>query len=188
MSEPVPADGAAPADPAGRALELLARAAAVLGGTVLSAAMIVTVVSVIGRALARTASGIPGLGWVGPVPGDYELVEMAAAVGVAAFLPICQMRGGHVIVDLFFARSGPRARRGFSAMANLLFAIAGAVIVWRLYLGTLSKFQYQESTMVLQINVGWGYLGLTVFFALAVICAAYLFIRDVVAIARHQPA
>jgi hypothetical protein len=42
----------------------------------------------------------------------------------------------------------------------------------------LSKFQYQESSMILQINLGWGYLALAIFFGLASICAVYLFIRQ----------
>jgi TRAP-type C4-dicarboxylate transport system permease small subunit len=179
MSEGLPVRDDMPADATGRVLELLARASAIFGGLVLTAAMLMTVLSVIGRALVNVVGGVPGFGWMGPVPGDYEIVELAAAVGVAAFLPMCQMRGGHVLVDMFFARSGPRALSGFSALSNLLFVIAGGVIVWRLYLGTISKFQYQESSMVLQIPVGWGYLGLTIFFAIAVLCAIYLLIRDV---------
>lgn len=184
MREGLPRDAAVPRDAIGRVLEALARASAVFGGVVLTGAMIVTVISVIGRALVNVLGNVPGFGWMGPVPGDYEIVEMAAAIGVAAFLPICQMRAGHVLVDMFFARSGPRVLHGFSALGNFLFAAAGAVIVWRLYLGTISKFQYQESSMVLQIAVGWGYLGLTVFFALAVLCAIYLFVRDITAMAQ----
>jgi TRAP-type C4-dicarboxylate transport system permease small subunit len=184
MSEGLPVRDEMPADAVGRVLEMLARASAIFGGLVLTAAMVMTVLSVIGRALLNVAGGIPGFGWMGPVPGDYEIVELAAAVGVAAFLPICQMRGGHVLVDMFFAGSGPRVLSGFSALGNLLFAVAGGVIVWRLYLGTISKFQYQESSMVLQIPVGWGYLGLTVFFALAVLCAIYLFVRNVAAMSQ----
>lgn len=178
MSEgrPTNLDGAA--DPVGRMLEVLARASAVFGGVVLTAAMVATVISVIGRALVGVLGNVPGFGWMGPIPGDYEIVEIGAAVAVAAFLPICQLRGGHVIVDLFFAQSGRRALAGFAAFGNLLFAAVGGVIAWRLYLATLSKFQYQESSMILQINLGWGYLALTIFFGLASVCGAYLFIRQ----------
>lgn len=186
MSEGRPVENTKPADAVGRVLETLARAAAVAGGLVLTAAMIVTVVSVIGRAFANVAIGIPGLGWVGPIPGDYEIVELAAAIGVGAFLPICQMRAGHVLVDLFFANSGRRALSAFSAIANLLFAVVGGVIVWRLWLGALSKFQYQESTMILQVNLGWGYLALAISFALASLCAAYLLVRDTATAVKAQ--
>jgi TRAP-type mannitol/chloroaromatic compound transport system permease small subunit len=177
--------GSTPArDAVGAAIEIAARAAAVFGGLVLTLAMLVTVVSIIGRMLLQIGNLIPGLGWLGPVPGDYEIVEMGAAIAVAASLPMCQLRGGHVIVDLFFSGSGPRALAFFSFLGNLLFAIVGAVIVWRLYLGAMSKFQYHESTMILGIEVGWGYLALSVFFGLAVLCAAYLAIRDLAAISR----
>jgi TRAP-type C4-dicarboxylate transport system permease small subunit len=177
MGEVRPTNSTAAGDAVERLLEVLARAAAIFGGVVLTAAMIATVISVIGRALVPVLGNVPGFGWMGPIPGDYEIVEIAAAIAVAAFLPICQLRGGHVLVDLFFARSSRRALAGFAAFGHLLFAAVGGVITWRLYLAMLSKFQYQESSMILQINLGWGYLALAVFFGLASICAAYLFVR-----------
>jgi TRAP-type mannitol/chloroaromatic compound transport system permease small subunit len=188
MKEAGGAGDAHATDPVGVALEIGARAAAVFGGLVLTFAMLVTVVSIIGRALLQVGNFVPGLGWLGPVPGDYEIVEMGAAVAVAAFLPICQLRGGHVIVDLLFSDADPRALASFALLGNLLFAIVGAVIAWRLYLGAMSKFQYNESSMILGIGIGWGYLGLTVFFALAVLCAAYLVVRDLQAILRARRA
>jgi hypothetical protein len=126
MSEGRPTNPDGAADPIGRMLESLARASAVFGGLVLTAAMVATVVSVIGRALVGVLGNVPGFGWMGPIPGDYEIVEIGAAMAVAAFLPICQLRGGHVIVDLFFAKSGRRALAGFAAFGNLLFAAVGA--------------------------------------------------------------
>jgi len=188
MTETMGAGAPLATDPAGRVLEIAARAAAVFGGLVLTFAMLVTVVSVIGRTLLPLGGFVPGLGWLGPVPGDYEIVEIGAAVAVAAFLPICQLRGGHVIVDLFFSGAGPRALAFFSLIGNLLFAVVGAIITWRLYLGALSKFQYQESSMILGIGIGWGYLALTLFFALAVLCAAYLTVRDLLTILNARRA
>jgi hypothetical protein len=186
MSEGAPREAIAPTDPVGRTLEFVARACAIFGGLVLTFAMLATVVSIAGRVLVNVIGGLPGFGWVGPIPGDYEIVEIGAAVAVAAFLPICQMRGGHVLVDLLFAKSGPAALAAFSILGNLLFAIVGGIIAWRLYLGAMAKFQYQESSMILGLQIGWGYLALAIFFAIAVLCAVYLVLRDLPLLTRAR--
>ncbi|MBA5764788.1 TRAP transporter small permease, partial [Vibrio sp. 404] len=56
----------------GRALEALARAMAYGGGLVLVAIAVITVASIIGRALIRLG--------LGPITGDFELVEAGCAV------------------------------------------------------------------------------------------------------------
>ena len=71
----------------------LARTLALLGGVVLVAMTLVTVVSIIGRAMISFGFG--------PVPGDYELIEAGAAFAVFAFLPWCQLMRGHATVDVF---------------------------------------------------------------------------------------
>jgi hypothetical protein len=37
----------------------------------------------------------------GPVKGDFEVVEAGIAFSIFAFLPICQLHGGHATVDIF---------------------------------------------------------------------------------------
>jgi hypothetical protein len=186
MSEGAPRGAIVPTDPVGRALEFVARACAIFGGLVLTFAMLATVVSIAGRVLVNVVGGLPGFGWVGPIPGDYEIVEIGAAVAVGAFLPICQMRGGHVLVDLLFSGAPPSTLAIFSILGNFLFAVVGGIIAWRLYLGALAKFQYQESSMILGMQIGWGYLALAVFFAVATICAIYLVVRELPVLVRAR--
>ena len=66
-----------------RAVYALSLLFALLGGAVLIVLTLLTVASVSGRAL------IP-LG-LGPLPGDFELVEAGVAFAVFAFLPWCQL-------------------------------------------------------------------------------------------------
>ena len=63
-------------DPVGRVLARLARIFVIIGGICLTAAGLLTVVSVMGRYFINS-----------PIPGDFELVEMACAVAVFSFLP-----------------------------------------------------------------------------------------------------
>ena len=72
----------------------LANWTAIVGGIVLVAMTLMVVASVAGRAMI-------GLG-LGPVPGDFELVEVGVGIAIFYFLPWCYLRGGHATVDLLY--------------------------------------------------------------------------------------
>lgn len=179
MSEAAAPHAAPPdLDPVGRMLARCADAAAVLGGLMLSGVILVTVASIVGRALAGLGATLPFFRAFGPVPGDFEIVSMAGAVAVAAFMPLCQMQAGHVVVDLLFRGAGPRWQALFSLIGNLLFVLVGALIVHSVFGGARDKLAYGETSMLLRLPAWWGYAGVTAAFALAVLCAAYLSWRD----------
>ena len=71
-----------------------AKWSAIVGGLVLCAITLMSVASITGRALI-------GVG-LGPVPGDFEMVEVGTALAVFFFLPWCYLKGGHATVDLFY--------------------------------------------------------------------------------------
>ena len=78
---------------AGRYVTVLARWMAYGGGVTLTSAAVLTVASITGRALLPLG--------LGPIKGDYELVGIGCALAIFAFLPWCQLRRGHVTVDIF---------------------------------------------------------------------------------------
>lgn len=127
----------------------LARLLAILGGLVLVAIVILTVLSVSGRALLDLG--------LGPIPGDFELVEAGSAFAVFSFLAWAHFRRGHVTVDLFVQRLGPRGLAALSFVANILMTIAAVIVAWRLGLGLQDKKLYGETTFILQIPVWWSY-------------------------------
>ncbi len=129
MSEPL-APKRAPTDPVGVLLFGLCRVFALAGGFVIVALTLMSLASIVGRAAFGT-----------PLPGDYELVQLGCAVAVSAFLPFCQMRGGHVLVDFF--------------TANSRLAIAAAVIAWRLTAGALSFRAANDQTTILELPTWW---------------------------------
>lgn len=124
---------------------------ALAGGAVLIAMTAMTVVSIVGRSLNRFG--------LGPVPGDFELIEVGAAFAIFAFLPWCQLKRGHVTVDLFLARFSAKANYGIDIAANLLMTLAAAIMLWRLTLGMLDKHAYGETSFILQFPAWWGYAG-----------------------------
>jgi TRAP-type C4-dicarboxylate transport system permease small subunit len=156
------AAASAGAGPLGRALHRIATGVALTGGLVLFALTLLTVVSVVGRALFNA-----------PIPGDFELVELGMAVAIFAFLPYCQIVRGNVIVDLFTSKASGRTRALLDGIGNLLYTAIAALLTWRVALGGLEIRSYNETTMVLQVPVWWGYVPAVAFLAFLTIVCAY---------------
>jgi TRAP-type C4-dicarboxylate transport system permease small subunit len=127
----------------------LAHWTALLGGASLVFVILMTVASVIGRALIPVG--------LGPVPGDFELTEMAIAFAIFCFLPLCQLSAGHATVDVFTVMLGRRANRVILLVWEVLLTAAVIFIAWRLYEGLQGKLGNGEITMLLQFPVWWGY-------------------------------
>ena len=147
----------------------LARLMALLGGVVLVGLILLTCVSVLGRGGNSFGhSGFleavaPALGealiatGIGPVMGDFEIVEAGIAFAVFAFLPWCQIRQGHATVDVFTAMMSERVNRVLVTAWDVLFALVLALLAWRLYEGMIGKVRNGETTFLLQFPIWWAY-------------------------------
>jgi TRAP-type C4-dicarboxylate transport system permease small subunit len=113
---------------------------AVFGGLLLTGGAVLTVVSVTGRYL-----------FAAPINGNVEMVELASAAAISCFLPYCQMKRGHVIVDFFTGFVSDRGKAALDTIAALLFAFCAGLIAWRLSLGGADMYRYNDQTMVLGI-------------------------------------
>jgi TRAP-type C4-dicarboxylate transport system permease small subunit len=138
-----------------RLLRRWCRIMAATGGMVLTAVTLVTVASVISRALFNK-----------PIPGDFELVELGVGVAVSFFLPYCQIQDGNVIVDLFTAKAPEWLTRILSALGDLMLLVIAAIICWRMVYGCIDYMEYNEVTMVLQIPLWWAMVPIIGAFAL----------------------
>ncbi|ODS64833.1 MAG: C4-dicarboxylate ABC transporter permease [Acidovorax sp. SCN 65-108] len=142
----------------------LSRWSAIVGGIVLVAITVMIVASILGRALI-------GLG-LGPVPGDFELVEMGTAVAVLFFLPWTYLKGGHATVDLLYMHLPAWAQRAVVLVSDLLMLAVWLVMTWKLYEGLLEKKQYMETTFILQMPLWWAYAACLV--GAVIGCLAYI--------------
>ena len=165
---------------AGRLVAGLARMVAIAGGVVLVAIVMLIVVSVIGRSLSWAG--------LGPVLGDYELVEAGIGFAVFAFLPWAHLTRGHAVVSIFTDMLGPRFNAWLLVICDALMLVVAVFLTWRHALGTLDKFNYGETTLLLRMPLGWSYaLGLVGAVTL-VIVALYLLVRSLAdAVAGRQP-
>jgi TRAP-type C4-dicarboxylate transport system permease small subunit len=142
----------------------LTRAMAWLGAVVLALLAVVSVLSIGGRALS-------GFG-LGPVPGDFELVEAGAALAVFCFLPWAHLKRGHATVDLFWHRYPPLLQRVLAVLADALMLAVWLLLVWRMGVATLDYRSNGEVSFILQMPVWWGYAASWVPAALG--CVVYL--------------
>ena len=133
-----------------KVIEALARGLAIAGGIVLLGLTILTVVSIGGRALIPIG--------LQPIPGDFELVEAGCAAAVFASLAWCQLQRGHVTVDLFMPQLGRHGNRLMQTLSDLLIACIAITITTQLLYGALDKYNYAETTFILQFPVWWSYL------------------------------
>jgi len=129
-------------------LERLTIWLAAFGGSVLAAMALMTFISIIGRELITFG--------LGPIRGDFELVE-GAAIAVFSFLPYCQMQRGHMTVDLVIAPMSTRIFNLSSLLGDITISAFAVVIAWRLWLGLADKMAFGESTMILALPIWYGY-------------------------------
>ncbi|MFK8078230.1 MAG: TRAP transporter small permease [Granulosicoccus sp.] len=150
-------------------VDKLARGCALLGGSALLVLILMVCVSIIGRslngvlhldsvqsALPATAAWLLNVG-IGPVNGDYELVEAGMAFTVFAFLPICQLHVAHASVNILNAVLSSRVKRVLAFVTDVVFALVLVIIAWKLFEGMESKRSSQQVTFLLQYPLWWAY-------------------------------
>jgi TRAP-type C4-dicarboxylate transport system permease small subunit len=132
------------ARPGGTPLGRLAHGVALAGGSLSVATALLVVASVSLRAKPVGLGGIPG---------DFELVQMLTAIAVFCFLPLCQARRGHVIVDVFSRGWSLRARAIVDGIWDLVAALAMGLVAFQLAQGAMSVAGSGTRTMVLGLPV-----------------------------------
>ena len=123
--------------------------------------------------MPELATWLLGLG-IGPINGDFELVEAGVAFAVFAFLPLCQISGGHASVDVFTARMSARANRVLARVSDTLFAAVLVLIAVQLARGLLSKYGSGQTSFLLEFPLWWAYAASLIGAVAAALVAVYL--------------
>lgn len=165
---------------------VLARLSALAGGIVLSALIVLVCLSVTGRALsgllhnardiamlAPIAEWLLALG-IGPVTGDFELVEAGTAFAVSAFLPLCTLLSEHARVDVLVQRLGPKMARVLATLFDILLAAAMVTLAVQLWSGTVTKAGTGQTTFLIGFPVWWAYAACAFGLALTAVVACWL--------------
>lgn len=145
-----------------RAFDLLARLCALFAGLVMMAVALATCGSIVSRQFFGAA-----------LLGDFELVQVGMAFAVAAFMPLCQIRRGNIIVDFFTARVPPRGQAALDALGALLLAVVLALVAWRAGVGAQGVLASGERAMISRVPVWIPYAGIVPSLAFASVVGFY---------------
>lgn len=140
-------------------LEKLAKLFAIFAGIIMVGMTLMTCYSVIGREFGK------------PLLGDFELVQMAMAFSVAAFLPYCQLKKGNIIVDFFTTKAHPGTRDALDRLGCLTVALMMALFAWRTLIGGLNEQNTGSVSMLMQLPTYPAYYAMVPAFALTAIIA-----------------
>lgn len=159
-----------------RLLEPVCRWFALAGGLVLVALIIMSLISLVGRKLFAT-----------PIRGDMELMEMGAAIAIAAFLPLCELHGRHIKADAFTLWAPDRVNRRLDIFAHLLMFLAAALLTWRTFLQMQDNMEYGDVSTLLSVPMWIPMMLLLPSLALLAL-AALARILDLLKIGREEAA
>jgi len=150
-------------------LKKVAKTMAIIGAVVLSFLIIMTCVSVVGRELNAflnstfMETNAPALAKVlldlgiGPVLGDFELLENMMPFSIFAFLPLAQVYSSHATVDVFTSRFPKPVLAWMRVFTEIIFALVLVLFAFKLYEGMQAKMRYGETTYLIQFPVWWAY-------------------------------
>ena len=142
------------------ALLVTAQAFALSGGALFIAMIVLSVVSIVGRKL-----------WSAPIDGDLEILQMGTGVAAAAFFPYCSLMGEHLRVEFFTARASAGSRALMDGVANLLLALAMALLAWRTAIQVGDAHESGEVSLMRNIPVWIPQLCLVPSLALTCLCS-----------------
>ena len=164
----------------------MSRGLAMIGGIVLSALILMTCVSILGRHASTAlnsdavqsfapalATWLLGMG-IGPIYGDFELTELGMGFAVFCFLPLCQITSGHARVDIFTSFLRDSTNRWLRLIIEIAFLAAIALIAWRLSIGMSSRMRSGQTTYLLEWPVWWPYAACMVAASGAVVVGVYM--------------
>lgn len=150
-------------------MDRLSRGLAVLGGIVLTVLVLLVFVSVLGRGLNTFGNSdwfeslAPGLAealintGVGPITGDFEVVESGIAFAIFCFLPICQLYSGHAAVDVFTNMMPKIINRLLQTLWEIVLTAVIILLTVQLFDGMMDKYNRGQTTFLLEYPVWWAY-------------------------------
>jgi TRAP-type C4-dicarboxylate transport system permease small subunit len=122
---------------------------ALLGGVLILLIVLVTTTNVGAFTLDRLVR--PFGGTVSGLPGYEDFVRLAISCAALMFFPWCQLKRGHVAVDLFVAGLPAKLRRALDALWMLLAVALALFLAYWMVLGMLETYTDNALSRVL----GW---------------------------------
>ncbi len=160
-----------------------------LGGAMLALLVIVVCLSILGRQANQILHAMIDSGFspyaaqwlldigIGPIRGDFELIEAGVAFSIFAFLPYCHLTDGHARVDIFTQRLSARTNRVLRLWTDIAFAAALVLIAVQLFGGMQSKFRSGQTTFLLEFPLWWAYALSLIGAAIAALVSVFIAVQ-----------
>jgi TRAP-type C4-dicarboxylate transport system permease small subunit len=123
-----------------KVLSSLAKICAIVAGMLLTVITLITCVNLI----LRNTTG-------DSMAGAFEITAVSTGAAIALFMPLCQARQGHIIVDFFTANASEQTNRLFDQLGAFVLGIVFAVLSWRTVVGCMSAYTAGSQTMLMGI-------------------------------------
>ena len=150
-------------------IKQISRLTSLIGGFMLATLIMLTCISIAGRMLnsflhlesiqniaPNLANFLIEVG-IGPITGDYELLEAGMAGVIFAFMPLCQLQAGHAFVAIFTDKMPLRFQSVLMFITEIIFAITLILVAWQLGYGLGDKYRSDETTALLELPIWYGY-------------------------------
>jgi TRAP-type C4-dicarboxylate transport system permease small subunit len=121
-----------------RILQPLSNLCAILAGLLLTIITLITC----GNLILRNTTG-------DSMAGAFEMTAMATGAAIALFMPLAQIRQGHIIVDFFTANVSDSTNALLDRLGALVLSLVFMLLSWRTTLGGMSAFNANSQTMLL---------------------------------------
>lgn len=118
-------------------------AMAAVGGLAVSGIVLVTVADVVGRQFGHS------------VKGAYDLVRVLGAIAMACALPITKAVKGHIAIEYFFQKMGPRGRATTDTLMRLVLLALFGLLAWQFALQGQRFLDSGETTTTLHMPMFW---------------------------------
>ncbi len=121
-----------------RILQTLANLCAILAGLLLTVITLITC----GNLMLRNTTG-------DSMAGAFEMTAVATGAAIALFMPLAQIRQGHIIVDFFTTKLSDATNDKLDKLGAFVLALVFTLLSWRTSLGGMSAFTANSQTMLL---------------------------------------
>lgn len=122
----------------------VARLLALTGG-----AMLIGISALVTTSVAlRTVTGAG-------IDGDFEIVQLAAAIAAFCLFPLCLSVRGNIVVDTFTTRLPKRVCDALDALWDVSFGLIAVILSWRMVIGAMDQFTNNTTLMVLPVPTWW---------------------------------
>lgn len=162
---------AAPRAELGRSGRLLA----IVAGIMILFMMVVTTIDVIGRDVFNV-----------PLFGAFEMTEILMGLVIFAGMPLTTAAREHITVNLLENVVSSRVRCVQAGIGDVLCAVVGAVMAWRVYWRGMALIDAHETTMMLGIGRGYIAIVMAVLLALTALVFLYSAFRALEGAAKRQ--